>query len=125
MHTIAVFGAGSWGTALAIVLAKKGHHVRLWVRRAEAAAQMIEERHNPSYFPGLEISPNVVITSDLHNCARGAGLWLMATPSQAVRSASVSLSDGATQDLRIVSAAKGIEIRTLPTPTHVDHPSLA
>lgn len=124
MHTIAVFGAGSWGTALAIVLAKKGHNVRLWVRRAEAAAQMIEERHNPSYLPGLEIPPNVVITSDLHDCARGADLWLMATPSQAVRSVAEALSDVATPDLRIVSVAKGIENGTLLTTTQVIHQSL-
>ncbi len=116
---IVVFGAGSWGTALSIVLAGKGHDVGLWARRAEAAGRMVAERHNPSYLPGAEIPESVEISSDAEALARGRDMWVFATPSHAVRSVATSVASIAAPEVRVVSLAKGIENGSLLTTTHV------
>ena len=56
-HTIGVLGSGSWGTALAVHLARTGHDVRLWARDAALAAQMAATRVNATYLPGIELPP--------------------------------------------------------------------
>lgn len=122
---IAVLGAGSWGTALAISLAGNGHRVALWARRPEAAAYMRAERHNRSYLPGAEIPPSVEITSDMEEAVRGRGFWVFAIPSQAVRGAAQQVAHLASEDLIVVSVAKGIENGTLQTTTQVLHEVLA
>ena len=117
--TIAVLGAGSWGTALAVSLSTSGHAVTLWARRAEAAAAMARDRHNPTYLPDIIIPEAVHITSDLKVAAAGKALWLIATPSHAVRTLAQRVKPYATDDLIVVSVAKGIENETLMTTTEV------
>lgn len=116
---VAIIGAGSWGTALAISLAESGHDVRLWARRNEAAERMREERHNPSYLPDADIPPEVLITSDLEEAVSDREFWIFATPSQAVRSVATRLVDRVHDGLILVSVAKGIENGTLLTTTEV------
>lgn len=116
---IAVFGAGSWGTALTIVLAQKGHRVGLWARRPEAAAQISAERRNPTYLPEAVIPDEVEISSDADVIARDRDIWVFATPSHTVRAVAENIAHMARTDLRIVSLAKGIENDTLLTTTHV------
>jgi glycerol-3-phosphate dehydrogenase (NAD(P)+) len=114
-----MFGAGSWGTALAVLLAEAGHDVTLWARRPEAAARMRQTRHNPTYLPEVTIPDSVRITSDLEEAAQSASVWAVAIPTQAVRSVAEKLAPFAHPDLLVVSLAKGIENHTLKVPTQV------
>lgn len=116
---IAVLGAGSWGTALAVLLAGTGHTVTLWARREEAAARIRRERHNPSYLPDVIIPEAIHVTADLEASAEGKDLWLVATPSQSVREVARRVAPLAQPDLVVVSVAKGIENGTLFTTTQV------
>ena len=120
-ENVAVIGAGSWGTALAISLAKGGHHVSLWARREDAARLMSEERHNPTYLPDAIIPDSVHVTHDLAEAIHGATIWLIATPSQTVRQVAKDLDSYLTPDVVVVSVAKGIENGTLLTTSCVLH----
>ena len=116
---IAVLGAGSWGTALAISLAHGGHAVALWARRPEAAAEMAAARENAPYLPGATIPASVTVTADLDAALDGATVWLVAVPSQTVRGVMAPLADRVTPDLTVISVAKGIENETLLTTSGV------
>ncbi|MEM1128796.1 MAG: NAD(P)H-dependent glycerol-3-phosphate dehydrogenase [Bacteroidota bacterium] len=116
---VAVLGAGSWGTALTISLARQGHEVALWARRAEAAQQMRETRLNQPYLPGATLPDSVLVTADLAEAVRGRPLWVMATPAQAMRTLAESCQSFAHEGLILASVAKGIEQETLLTTTQV------
>ncbi|GMQ82860.1 MAG: NAD(P)H-dependent glycerol-3-phosphate dehydrogenase [Rhodothermia bacterium] len=122
--SIAIVGAGSWGTALAVSLASKNIPVRLWARREEAAKQIRDDRHNPTYLPDVVIPESIVVTSHLEEAVEGADFWVFATPSQAVRSVAEQLAEFATAKHLAVSVAKGIENETLLTATGVLHEAL-
>ena len=64
MSKVAVFGAGSWGTAFSLVLADAGHDVTLWARREEVCAAINEKRENTDYLPGIELPATVSATHD-------------------------------------------------------------
>lgn len=117
--SVAMIGAGSWGTALAISLVSGGHTVRLWTRREEAAEQMRRLRHNPTYLPDVELPDDVLITSDLGTAVEDSDFWVFATPSQAVRSIAERLVPFSASVSTVVSVAKGIENDTLMTTTQV------
>lgn len=119
MKRIAVIGAGSWGTALAISLASSGHDVRLLARRREAAAFMREHRRNPTYLPEAVIPDGVVITDEIAAAASDAEIWVIATPSQTVRAVAGKLAPLYRPGLFVVSVAKGIEVGTLKTTSQV------
>ena len=114
-----MLGAGSWGTALAIVLARSGHEVVLWARRKDAAGYMRRLRHNPTYLPGAVLPDTVHVTSTIEEAIRGCGTWVFAIPSQAVRDCALRVRDHVREDLVCVSLAKGIENGTLLTTTRV------
>lgn len=116
---ITVFGAGSWGTALSIVLARNGHEVILWARSAERAAQIAQTRHNPVYLKDAILPDSIQITADVTKAASNRELWVMATPSQSVRELAATLHPFTDAKLVIVSVAKGIENGTLKTATEV------
>lgn len=116
---VALFGAGSWGTALAVSLARAGRAVTLWARRPEVTATMRHTRHNPTYLPDVIIPSAVDITSDLDAAAQSADMWVCATPSQAVRDLATKLRAFVRPGLTVVSLAKGIENHTLNTTTEV------
>ena len=116
---VAVLGAGSWGTALAVSLARAGHGVRLWARREEAAAEIARTRRNESYLPGAEVPASVEVSSDLVSVAGGAGVWVVAVPSQSVRDVVAHVAGLATPETTVVSVAKGIETGTLMTTSAV------
>ncbi|MBN8587339.1 MAG: NAD(P)H-dependent glycerol-3-phosphate dehydrogenase [Rhodothermia bacterium] len=116
---IAIFGSGSWGTALAIGLVEKGHEVTLWARRQEAAKAMRENRHNPDYLPDVRLPEGLNITHNLGNTAREKEMWVIATPSHSIRALATSLKPFAHKKLIVVSVAKGIENGTLLTTSQV------
>ncbi len=110
---VAVLGAGSWGTALAVHLARVGHTVRLWSIEGPIVAEMVARRANAVYLPDVALPPSVLPTTSLDEALEGAGLVVSSVPSHATRSviraAMPALRPGAT----IVSAAKGLEQETL------------
>ena len=117
---IAVIGAGSWGTALAYSLAKHGTHpVTLWARREEQADAIRTTRHNSLYLPEIELPESVQVTSDLSEAVTDAWLWVIAVPSQSVRTVATQLAESVTKGLIVVSVAKGIENETLATTSQV------
>lgn len=116
---VAVLGAGSWGTALAASLAARGHRVRLWARRPEAAETIERTRRNDAYLPGAMLPDGIHATSDLDAAVGDAWLWVVAVPSQSVRDVLARLGPHAGPELTVVSVAKGIENETLLTATGV------
>jgi len=116
---IAVFGAGSWGTALAISLAEKGHQTTIWGRRPEAIQTMRKERRNEAYLPNATLPPALRLSSDLDAVADAHSFWVIATPSHAVRTLAEQLAKHAAPSTIVVSVAKGIENDTLQTMTDV------
>jgi glycerol-3-phosphate dehydrogenase (NAD(P)+) len=112
-QTVAVLGAGSWGTALAVHLARVGHDVRLWARDRTFAEEMAARRANAIYLPDVTLPENVSVTHALPEALGGAGLVVSAMPSHGCRavihSAAASFASGAV----IVSATKGLEAETL------------
>jgi len=119
MMNIGVIGAGSWGTTLANVLAKKGYKVCLWVYEQDLAERMAESRVNDLYLDGFTLSPNLSFTSDLQEAASGRELLLLVSPSQVMRRVLEQLKPALAKDCLLVSAAKGIENNTLMTMSEV------
>ncbi|NNE70276.1 MAG: NAD(P)H-dependent glycerol-3-phosphate dehydrogenase [Rhodothermales bacterium] len=119
INKIAVIGAGSWGTALAISLAAGGQDVSLWARSSESAEVMRTERQNPTYLPNAIIPDSVFVTDNLEEAIEGRGVWLFATPSQAVRVVAGRVASHVTPEHILVSVAKGIENDTLLTTSGV------
>jgi len=109
---IAVVGAGSWGTALSIVLGKAGWRVRLWARRAEIAAAVQSGRRNPAYLPEFEFPRTVEATADLRDAVAGARMVVLAVPSDGVGEVCERLADCMQDDQGLISAAKGLEHET-------------
>jgi glycerol-3-phosphate dehydrogenase (NAD(P)+) len=110
---VAIFSAGSWGTAFSIVLADAGNDVTLWARREEVADAITDQRENPEYLPGVELPPQVSATHDVEKALHGADLVVLATPSQSLR---VNLTEWAPYvepDATFVSLMKGVELGTL------------
>jgi glycerol-3-phosphate dehydrogenase (NAD(P)+) len=106
----AVIGAGSWGTALAIQLARAGHAVTLWGRDAASAKEMAETRENKRYLPGVHLPAPLSPTSDLEEAVRAGGTLLVcAVPSHAVRETMTLAAPFMRADTVIASATKGLE----------------
>jgi glycerol-3-phosphate dehydrogenase (NAD(P)+) len=109
MASVAVLGAGSWGTALALLLAKDGVQVALWARDANLAETLRHERQNPRYLPGFSLPPAVQPTSDLSEAVRTAQVVVFAVPTGAL----CEVASAVRRHLRgaplVISAAKGLE----------------
>ena len=82
---IVVWGAGSWGTALAIHLAKSGHEVSLWVYEAEQFEAMRRSGENSDFLPGFPLPANIGLFHDPAQVPPGAFAWLSVSPTQATR----------------------------------------
>jgi glycerol-3-phosphate dehydrogenase (NAD(P)+) len=114
MSRIAILGAGAWGTALAISLARRGdHHICLWAHSPALAEQLIEHGENLPYLPGYTLPLGVDVTSDLLAAVFEAEIILCVTPSQHLRSTFAQVCPVLTGDQILVSASKGIEDTTL------------
>ncbi|HEY2746144.1 MAG TPA: NAD(P)H-dependent glycerol-3-phosphate dehydrogenase [Polyangia bacterium] len=112
---IAVIGAGSWGTALAKVLADKGHAVTLWARAAEHAAEIQDKRVNGKYLPGAMLGSSLTATADLEAAVRDKRFVVSVVPSHTVRDVLGRAGTAMRADAVVVSASKGIENETLAT----------
>jgi glycerol-3-phosphate dehydrogenase (NAD(P)+) len=110
---IAVLGAGSWGTALAVHLGRTGHHVRLWARDEALVGAIRAHRINPRYLTEITIPEGVVVTADAEAALGGAQTVVIAVPSHVVRSVVRSVRAWIPKGAVLVSAAKGIEADSL------------
>ena len=108
-----MLGAGSWGTALAIALAGRSNHVRLWARDKALATAMQISRRNERYLPSFRLRENVSISDDIEVAAHGAETVLIAIPSQHLRSVLNKCCNVFTSSTKLVTATKGIEEGTL------------
>lgn len=105
---ISVIGAGSWGTTLALVLAKKGLDVKLWVYDPEDLAAMQAKRTNATYLPGASFPDALAVTGDLSS-VKEADFIVLVTPSHAMREVCEKLRPFVHAGQYFVNAAKGIE----------------
>lgn len=118
MAKISVIGSGSWGTAVAIMLAENGHKVTLWSYFAEESAQLQELRENRPFLPGVKLPDSIVCTNDLKECAAGDVL-ITATPSHAMRTTAKRLAHYAKEGQLILNISKGLEEGTYATLSRV------
>lgn len=107
MKRIAVYGAGSWGTALAVLMAKAGHPISLIGRNQEEIRQMNERRENLRYLPGVVLPKPLEPTTDISRC--NADLLILSVPSHAVRSTARLIRPYLRKETLIVNTAKGLE----------------
>lgn len=121
---IAVLGAGSWGTTLAILLANKSHSVTLWSYREQDAEAIRTTRQNPSFLPGITLPSTIAVTSNLLASVEGAEMIVTAVPSQFVRSVVVQLRHVIRGSVVAVNVAKGVENGSLMTMSEVLHDTL-
>lgn len=109
-HTIAVLGSGSWGSALAVHLARAGHdQIRLWARDADLVGQMNATRANAAYLPGIVFPPSLRSTHDIAEAVDGATIIVAAVPSHGLRAVARAAAPYVGADTTLVSAAKGLE----------------
>lgn len=113
MEKIAVVGAGSWGTALAIVLGTNGHNVALWAREAEAVANINKDRENIKYLKGCPLPESVVATNNLDKAIAGSSAVVLSVPSHAVREVTRECRPFIEEQMYIINTAKGFELETL------------
>ena len=104
-----VVGAGGWGTALALVMARKEYKVKLWVRSEENLIQMKEERENKKYLPGVFLPENIELSRDQEKVVRGSRLIVVALPSHVLRNFIIEVKKFIPRDSFLVSATKGLE----------------
>ncbi|WP_327234298.1 NAD(P)-dependent glycerol-3-phosphate dehydrogenase [Streptomyces sp. NBC_01317] len=112
MTRVAVFSAGSWGTAFAMILADAGCEVTLWARRPEVAEAINTTRTNPDYLPALELPEGVRATTDPAEAADGAEFTVLTVPSQTLRENLARWAPVLPSDTVLVSLMKGIELGT-------------
>lgn len=112
-QSIAVIGAGSWGTALALVLADNGHQVRLWGHKEEQIKEINEQHTNRKYLPEIDLPAGIVGYSSLQQALEGITDIVLAVPTKAIREVLGQIREMAKSPLTIVHVSKGIEPDTL------------
>jgi glycerol-3-phosphate dehydrogenase (NAD(P)+) len=120
MTTIAILGAGAWGTAIGLVLAKDPtHRVRLWSARPENAAELHQRRENVRLLPGVPIPPSIELTSDIGEAVAGTDLLVLAIPTVYLRTTLASIAGKIPVAVPMLSLAKGLEIDSFLRPTEI------
>jgi len=117
-NKIAVLGAGSWGTTLAMLLAEKENEIRLWIYEKELVEVIKKERENSVYLPGYKLPENIYPTNSLNEAVAACDIILSVVPSHAVRDVFTALKEFM-PDVPVVSATKGITTDTLQTVSQV------
>lgn len=108
MKKIAIIGAGSWGTTLAVLLGEKGFDVKLWARREELANEIESKRENKQYLPGIKIPKNVIAGHSLKDAINGSEIIITTIPSEFLRSTIKQIKPYLNRQI-VVSATKGLE----------------
>lgn len=118
MYKIGVIGAGSWGTALAMVLVNNGHEVTLWAHREEKVKKMQEEGTNDK-LPGVMLPDSLCFTASLSEAMEGKELLILAVPSTALRVTAEKMKDHLAMEQVVCLVSKGIEENTLLTQSEI------
>jgi glycerol-3-phosphate dehydrogenase (NAD(P)+) len=109
---IAVLGAGSWGSALALTLARNGNAVKLWCKESDLAHEIHSTRINSRYLPGFIFPENIVVFNELSECLTGVSDILIVVPSHAFREVLTEIKKFASPPVRIAWGTKGIDPST-------------
>ena len=112
MKKVVIIGAGSWGTALGLVLARKGYDITLWEFNKERAEEIQKERENKRYLPGIKFPDNLNVTYEKEGLLEGIKYVVFSVPSQVLRGVIRGFSNDLTEDMLLVNTAKGIEVTT-------------
>ena len=115
MANVGVIGAGSWGTALALLLNKNGHSVTVWSISEEEISMRAAEREHKSKLPGVKIPDDMAFTTNMEEAVRGKDVLVLAVPSKFTRGTARNMKDYVAEGQIIVDVAKGIEEDTLMT----------
>ena len=99
---VSVIGAGSWGTALAQLLASAGHEVRIWARKPEVCESITHEHKNPRYLSDVELSASITASIDMEQVVAGTSAVVVVTPSSLMRETATAIKPYVTQDTPIV-----------------------
>lgn len=109
MEKICVLGAGSWGSALALELAKKGYEISMWTKNQEQAESIKLTRENKNYLPGILFPENIGLMTDIEEAIKGSTVIVLAVPSQAIRSICSKIKPFVKDEQILVDVAKGLE----------------
>lgn len=112
MKKMCVLGAGSWGTALSIVLAENNNNVSLWTLNNKQKEEINLKKINEKYLPGIKLNPSIEATCDIEQSINGAEVIVLAVPSQAIRSVCSQIKSHVKPNQIIVNASKGLERST-------------
>ena len=115
MAKAGVLGAGSWGTALSVLLSDNGHQVTMWSIDENEVKMLNEKREHETKLPGVKLPDQLQITGDLEDTVQGKDFLVLAVPSPFTRSTAAKMSPYVTEGQIIVDVAKGIEESTLMT----------
>lgn len=115
MANISIIGAGSWGTALALLLYNNGHHITVWSIVKEEIEMLKTEHEHKDKLPGVKLPEDMEFTTDLEAAVSGKDVLVLAVPSPYTRSTSKSMAPYVKEGQIIVNVAKGIEEDTLLT----------
>ena len=115
MANVNVLGAGSWGTALSVLLHQNGHKVKIWSALETEVKMLNEKREHESKLPGVHIPEEIEITTDLEGCLKDCNVAVLAVPSPFTRSTSKQMAPFVKKGQIIVNVAKGVEENTLMT----------
>ncbi|MEO4053182.1 NAD(P)H-dependent glycerol-3-phosphate dehydrogenase [Solibacillus sp. CAU 1738] len=109
MEQVTVLGAGSWGTALALVLAENGHNTLVWTHREDQAVEINEHHTNKKYLPNTILPNNLVATANLEQAVNHASTIIVAVPTKAIREVCGNVSALLNKKVLFVHVSKGIE----------------
>ena len=109
MKKICVLGAGSWGSALALSLAKKGYSITMWTLNQEQADKINTTKENINYLPGVLFPNNITLTTNIEDAVVDSKLIVLAVPSQAIRSICKQIKPFVSKEQVLVDVAKGLE----------------
>ena len=115
MANVGVLGAGSWGTALSVLLHDNGHEVTIWSIDQKEVEMLNTKREHESKLPGVKLAKEIVITNELNNAIHGKDFLVLAVPSIFTRATARKMSPFVAEGQMIVDVAKGIEEATLMT----------
>ena len=115
MAKIGIIGAGTWGTALAVLLNNNGHEVMIWSIIPEEVEMLRTKRQHEKKLPGVILAPNIDVTGDLEDAMTDKDILVLAVPSPFTRSTAHSMRAFCKEGQKIVDVAKGVEEKTLMT----------
>lgn len=119
MEKVVVIGAGSWGTALGMILAKKGYEVVMWEHNKEIAEKLNLEKENKRLLPGVKFSDNLKVTWELDGLLANVKYVIFSVPSQVLRGVMARVSSQIEEGMILINTAKGIEVLSGETLSHV------